>query len=107
MVQLGVLEFCFVFVSEYIFSQFGIKVQKNEASMSQTSRPQCCRMTKLESLTVNMFRLFQLKNVGSTLTEGLYLVQHLRKVQPNQVKEELQVLMSQILYSSTGSEIKH
>lgn len=70
-VQLGVLGFCFVFV----FSKFGIKVPKTS--------PQCCRITKLEAHTVNMFGLFQLKNVSATLTEGVYLVQHLTEVQPN------------------------
>lgn len=71
MVQLGVLGFCFVFV----FSQFGIKVLKTS--------PQCCRITKLQAHSVNMFGLFQLKNVSATLTEGVYLVQHLKEVQPN------------------------
>lgn len=74
-VQLGVLGFCFVFVSEHIFSQFGIKVPKTS--------PQCCRITKLQAHTVNMFGLFQLKDVSATLTEGVYLVQHLKEVQPN------------------------
>lgn len=69
-VQLGVLGFCFVFV----FSQFGIKVPKTS--------PQCC-ITKLQAHTVNMFGLFQLKDVSATLTEGVYLVQHLKEVQPN------------------------
>lgn len=69
-VQLGVLGFCFVFV----FSQFGIKVPKTS--------PQCC-ITKLQAHTVNMFGLFQLKDVSATLTEGVYLVQHLTEVQPN------------------------
>lgn len=75
-VQLGVLGFCFVFVSEHIFSQFGIKVPKTS--------PQCC-ITKLQAHTVNMFGLFQLKDVSATLTEGVYLVQHLKEVQPNLV----------------------